>query len=128
FYGGVFAFGDAAFFGSLPYDHVVPSAPIVGITSTPDGRGYWLVGSDGGVFAFGDARSVGSIPASQRAGTIAPLAAPIVGLAPTHDGGGYWFGGADGGVFAYGDSAFDGSLPKYHLVPAAPIVGIAAQG
>ncbi len=23
--------------------------------ATPDGKGYWLVGSDGGVFSFGDA-------------------------------------------------------------------------
>jgi hypothetical protein len=27
---------------------------------TPDGRGYWLVASDGGVFAFGDATFYGS--------------------------------------------------------------------
>jgi hypothetical protein len=29
------------------------NAPIVGITSTPDGGGYWLVAADGGVFTFG---------------------------------------------------------------------------
>src|SRR5664280_783547 len=29
--------------------------PIVGMASTPDGGGYWLVASDGGVFAFGNA-------------------------------------------------------------------------
>ena len=27
--------------------------PIVGLSPTPDNRGYWLVASDGGVFAFG---------------------------------------------------------------------------
>ena len=27
--------------------------PIVGLSPTPDDRGYWLVASDGGVFAFG---------------------------------------------------------------------------
>jgi hypothetical protein len=34
--------------------------PIVGITATPDGKGYWLVASDGGVFSFGDATYLGS--------------------------------------------------------------------
>jgi len=31
------------------------NAPIVGITGTTTGRGYWLAASDGGIFAFGDA-------------------------------------------------------------------------
>ena len=29
------------------------TSPIVGLSPTPDNRGYWLVASDGGVFAFG---------------------------------------------------------------------------
>ena len=58
--GGVFAFGNAGFFGSLPGLGVSPRAPIVGMTSAPDGRGYWLVGADGGVFAFGSSRYYGS--------------------------------------------------------------------
>jgi len=59
--GGVFAFGDAGFVGSLPGLglHVTN---IVGVVATSDGQGYWMVGSDGGVFAFGDAGFVGSIP------------------------------------------------------------------
>ncbi len=31
------------------------NVPIIGIVSTADGRGYWLVAKDGGVFNFGDA-------------------------------------------------------------------------
>jgi len=58
--GGIFAFGDAAFYGSLPGLGVVPKAPVVGMARTPDGHGYWLVGADGGVFAFGDAGFHGS--------------------------------------------------------------------
>ncbi len=42
---------------------------------TPDGRGYWLVASDGGIFAFGDARFYGST------GGVS-LRQPIVTLAP----------------------------------------------
>jgi hypothetical protein len=34
--------------------------PIVGMAATPDGKGYWLVASDGGIFTFGDAPYLGS--------------------------------------------------------------------
>ena len=34
--------------------------PVVGMASTPDGRGYWLVASDGGIFSYGDAHFYGS--------------------------------------------------------------------
>jgi hypothetical protein len=37
------------------------NAPVVGIASTPSGKGYWEVASDGGVFAFGDALYHGSV-------------------------------------------------------------------
>src|ERR1700730_7307873 len=46
--GGVFAFGDAAFRGSMGGRAL--AAPIVGMTVTPSGGGYFLVASDGGVF------------------------------------------------------------------------------
>jgi len=59
--GGVFAFGDAGFVGSLPGINVHVSN-VVGVVPTSTGKGYWMVGSDGGVFAFGDAGFVGSIP------------------------------------------------------------------
>ncbi|MHB8498911.1 MAG: protease pro-enzyme activation domain-containing protein, partial [Acidimicrobiales bacterium] len=98
--GGVFAFGDAGFHGSLGGTPL--AKPVVGMATTPDGGGYWLVGSDGGVFAFGDAGFHGSL-----GGT--PLAKPVVGMATTPDGGGYWLVGSDGGVFAFGDAGFHGS-------------------
>ena len=56
--GGIFAFGDAGFYGSTGSIHL--NQPIVGMASTADGRGYWLVAADGGVFAFGDAGFYGS--------------------------------------------------------------------
>jgi hypothetical protein len=58
--GGVYTFGDAGFYGSLPGLGIAPAAPVVGMTRTPDGGGYWLVGADGGVFTFGDAPFYGS--------------------------------------------------------------------
>jgi hypothetical protein len=69
--GGIFAFGDAAFFGSTGSLHL--NQPIVGMAATPDGQGYWLVASDGGIFAFGDAAFLGSMGGQ-------PLNKPIVGM------------------------------------------------
>ena len=56
--GGVFSFGDAAFYGST--GDIRLNQPIVAMAAVPDGKGYWFVGSDGGVFAFGDADFFGS--------------------------------------------------------------------
>ncbi len=83
--GGVFAFGDATFHGSLANTHL--AAAIVAAIPTPDGGGYWLVGADGGVFAFGDATFHGSLANTH-------LAAAIVAAIPTPDGGGYWLASA----------------------------------
>ncbi len=99
--GGIFAYGDAAFFGSHGGSPL--NQPIVGMAATPDGQGYWLVASDGGIFAYGDAAFYGSHGGS-------PLNQPIVGMAATPDGQGYWLVASDGGIFAYGDAAFHGSL------------------
>jgi len=70
--GGLFAFGDAAFYGSMGGKPL--NQPIVGIAATPDGGGYWEVASDGGLFAFGDAAFYGSMGGK-------PLNQPIVGIA-----------------------------------------------
>ncbi len=86
--GGIFTHGDAAFLGSEGATHL--NSPIVGMTSTPDGHGYWLVAADGGIFTFGDAAFLGSQGATH-------LNSPIVGMTSTPDGGGYWLVAADGG-------------------------------
>jgi len=110
---GVLVYGDARFFGSPTT--VSLSAPVVGMASTPDGGGYWLVAADGGVFSYGDAVQHGS------AGGI-DLYAPIVAMASTPDGGGYWLVALDGGIFAFGDAVFYGSMGGRPL--ASPIVGM----
>ncbi len=69
---GVFHDGDAHFYGSLGNDRNLKS-PIVGITPTADGKGYWLIAKDGEVFPFGDA--VISSSMAHR------LNAPVVGIA-----------------------------------------------
>jgi len=113
--GGVFSFGDAAFYGSTGAERL--NAPMVGMASTPDGRGYWLVAADGGVFSFGDAAFHGSTGAER-------LNAPVVGMAASVTGRGYWLVAADGGVFSFGDAAFHGSTGGRPL--NAPVVGMAA--
>ena len=111
--GGVFTFGAAAFHGSTGAMRL--NQPVVGMASTPSGRGYWLVASDGGIFTFGDARFFGS------AGSIR-LAQPIVGMASTPTGRGYWLVARDGGIFTFGDARFYGSMAG---TTRNPVVGMA---
>ena len=90
---------------------------IAAVAPTPDGKGLWLVGSDGGVLTDGDAPYLGSMGGTR-------LTAPVVGMAATPDGRGYWLVAADGGIFSFGDATFHGSTGSLRL--AAPIVGMAA--
>jgi len=113
--GGVFAFGDAGYYGSMGGRTL--AAPVVGIASTPDGGGYWEVAADGGVFAFGDAQYYGSM-----GGRL--LNAAIVGVASTPDGEGYWEVASDGGVFAFGDAGYYESMGGQSL--NRPVVGLSA--
>jgi hypothetical protein len=109
--GGVFAEGNARFFGSLGNVHL--AQPIVAAAGVPGGSGYWMTAADGGVFTFGHAQFFGSL------GTV-PLAQPVVTMAARPQGDGYWLFAGDGGVFSFGKAAFHGSLGNVHL--AQPIV------
>jgi len=117
-HGGLTSFGNDNYLayldGAQYYDL---KAPIVGMRTTPDGGGYWMVASDGGVFSSGDAGFFGSTGGLH-------LNKPVVGMAATPDGRGYWFVASDGGIFAYGDAQFYGSMGGTPL--NKPIVGMAA--
>jgi hypothetical protein len=113
--GGVFAYGDARFFGST--GDLQLNRPVVGMAPSPTANGYWFVATDGGIFAYGDAAFLGSTGGMH-------LNQPIVGMAATPTGRGYWLVASDGGIFAYGDAAFLGSTGGIHL--NKPIVGMAA--
>jgi hypothetical protein len=89
------------FYGSTGAIHL--NQPIVGMAASPDGKGYWLVASDGGIFTFGDAVFYGSTGAIH-------LNQPIVGMAASPDGKGYWLVASDGGIFTFGDAPFRGTL------------------
>ncbi len=111
--GGVFAFGDAPFEGSipglgiLPYAYPAPgrelAAPIVGMVPSSTGHGYFMVGADGGVFAFGDAKFAGSCP------SIGGCSGAAVAVMPDSSGNGYWLVTATGHVYGFGDAQFLGA-------------------
>jgi hypothetical protein len=110
--GGIFAFGDARFFGSMGGARL--NAPVQSLVPDPDGAGYWLVASDGGVFAF-EAGFRGSMGGAR-------LNRPVTGMVPF--GNGYLMVGEDGGIFNFSDKPFYGSLGSNP--PGAPIVAVAA--
>ena len=110
--GGIFAFGDAGYHGSIPGLGIAPAgssnpsrlnAPIVGMVPSSDGGGYFMVASDGGVFAFGDAKFEGSCPG------IGGCAGPAVAVMPDASGAGYWIVTSNGLVYAFGDATYFGA-------------------
>jgi hypothetical protein len=118
--GGVYAYGDAGFYGTAhTYD---PNFPIIGIERAADDTGYWQVAIDGGVFSFGSAQFHGS--------AVDDSAYPVLGLTRTATGDGYWMFAIDGGVFSYGDAAgkFYGSAASLGDDLQAPILAFARSG
>ena len=97
--GGLFAFGDAPFYGST--GGIALNRPMVGMQPTADGQGYWMSASDGGIFAFGDAPFRGSTGGQNISAPVVAMAAPSTA--------GYWLAAADGGIFAFG-VPFHGSM------------------
>ena len=116
--GGIFAFGDASFEGSMGSHHL--NEPIVAMAPTHDGLGYWLVASDGGVFAFGDAAFEGSLGSSSTT-------SPIANMTPTPDNGGYWLVSQAGTVYGFGDAAKYGSV-RGSSAPATSLTATRAGG
>jgi hypothetical protein len=112
--GGVMAFGNAPYLGSMGGQRI--NAPIVAMAATPSGKGYWLLGRDGGIFSFGDAGFFGSTGSLR-------LNSPVIGMAPSPTGKGYWLVAGDGGIFTFGDAKFYGSTGSLRL--NAPVLGMA---
>ena len=57
--GGLFSFGDAGFFGSLPGSKI--ASPAVAMRPTRTGGGYLIVAATGAVVNYGDAPVLGSV-------------------------------------------------------------------
>ena len=70
--GGVFAFGRATFWGSLPEyrdrQQAPPDqkAPVAALAGTPDGSGYWVMLTSGHIYAFNDAAKWPQVPAERQ--------------------------------------------------------------
>jgi hypothetical protein len=110
--GGVFAYGDTQFYGSIPGLGLHPAgsslpnslnAPIVGMVPSIDDNGYFMVASDGGVFAFGDAHFAGSCPG------IGGCSGAAVAVMPDATGNGYWLVTSTGSVYTFGDAPYFGA-------------------
>ena len=133
--GGVFSFGDASFLGSsgqmnpaLPpggSNSFIPATPIVGMSPTPDGKGYWLATSTGAIYSFGDANyfgSTGQINPQDPPGTTNQVNPPInnvVSIASTSDSKGYWLATSSGAIYSFGDANYLGGWAS-----GGPTVGI----
>jgi hypothetical protein len=114
--GGVFAFGDAKFYGSTGGKRLF--APIVSMTATPDGKGYWLFAQDGGVFTFGSARFYGSTGGRT-------FAHPVIAMLATTTGRGYWLVTTDGRALDFGDAKRIGGVSS---LGRTDIVGLVSTG
>jgi hypothetical protein len=75
--GGVFAFGDAPFYGSMGGTPL--NQPIVGMAADAATGGYWEAAADGGIFAF-NAPFYGSMGGTRLKG-------PVVGIAALNTNG-----------------------------------------
>jgi len=95
--GGMFSFGDAGYFGSIP--QVLPpgrrlDAPVTDMI--PQGNGYLLVAIDGGIFTFGQSRFHGSLGGHGQRDIVAATVLP--------DRSGYLILQSSGTLTAFGTS------------------------
>jgi hypothetical protein len=70
--GGIFAYGDAQFYGSTGAIHL--NQPINGMAAMPTGNGYWFTAADGGIFNYGDAPFNGSAAGQNLGGPVVAMA------------------------------------------------------
>jgi hypothetical protein len=110
--GSVYTFGNARYYGSIPYGTIPGSGckignaacptPITSMASTPDGKGYWLLGSNGSVYTYGDATfhgAEGIFPGNYA-----------VSISSTPDGHGYWITDNAGNSYPFGDAPYLGQV------------------
>jgi hypothetical protein len=133
--GGVFAFGNAPFYGSgvtvpgaCAY-HQLPGtlhagAVCSGIAPTPSGNGYWLVNSFGFPVGFGHASEYAQSGCTASGPGVSGFAPMWTGMTSSATGYGFLIARSDGAVSGCGDGLPAGGLISVKL--AAPIVGIAS--
>jgi hypothetical protein len=94
--GGIFSFGDAPFYGSLPGLNIRVN-DVVAAASTPTSRGYWIARANGSVYAFGDAKFLGSYQVTSPWD-------PVVGIFSNPVAQGYRLVTATGKTVAFGNA------------------------
>lgn len=123
--GGVFCFGDAGYFGSIPgLGEQVQTAPIVAMTATPSSMGYWILDAAGGVYAFGDAEFHGSTPALR----LETPPAPAVDLVRSSTGSGYAILERNGVIRVFGDAVLDGPSDPLPITEATALAATPGIG
>ena len=60
----------------MPGQGIVDQPPVVGISRTPSGMGYWLVGSNGAVYSYGDAAFLGAPNANRLVAPVSGISSP----------------------------------------------------
>jgi hypothetical protein len=114
--GGIFTFGDAKFFGSVP--GIAANQQAAAMAATPTGKGYWILSRNGAVYTFGDAIAMKSVAGQGRGA--------FVGISPTPNARGYWLSTSVGQVFALGNAPYYGDLFRGRGVAGATgVVGSA---
>lgn len=100
--------------GASQCNTTLPSGSVVGMATTPDGKGYWIASSNGTVASCGDAPAFGNGPNG------------VAAIASAPSGFGFWLATGSGAVYAFGSAAYHGGLaPGTPL--AKPIVAMAAD-
>ena len=114
--GGVFAFGDAGFYGSTGGDAPRPARSWAWPPPpTAAATGWWPPTA---------ASSASATPRSTAPKAVRFYPHPIVGITADQATGGYWLASANGGAYSF-DALFHGSMSGVAL--AAPIHAIAAS-
>ena len=115
--GGIFAFGDAGFFGSTGAHPPQPADRRHGRRRRPATATGWSRATA--------ASSPSATPPSSARPAASTSTSRSSAWPPTPTGAGYWLVACDGGIFAFGDARFHGSTGAMRL--NQPIVGIAAD-
>ena len=109
--GGIFSFGDAAFYGSTGSIHLVQ--PIVAMAPTPDGKGYWMVAVRRRHLQLRRRR----LPGSAAGG---PGLDPAERVVSTASGHGYWVEEQNGTAYPFGDAVGAPPTEALMFTPATP--------
>jgi hypothetical protein len=89
--------------GGPTFNAPSPTPTAVSMVRTSDGKGYWLLSSQGAIYAYGDAQYYGGANTGDLTG-----GETAVGMAATPSGNGYWILSNTGAVFAFGGAQYEG--------------------